>query len=122
MATSPCTSMEQDESVETPDSVIAEFQTYSVFIETRPERCFLGDNLLEKIIQPSLSEENFCRGEMGLTVGFKTETGEHDQLSFKSGYEFDHDTEIKFSVDNKSHSLILEEGGKRLGPVTQMKI
>ena len=77
MATSPCSSTEQDEPVEISDNVIAEFQAWSVFIETGPEQCFVGADPLETIIEPALAEESLCRGAMGLTVGYWPETGEN---------------------------------------------
>ena len=116
MATSPCSSTEQDEPVETSDNVIAEFQAWSVFIETGPEQCFVGADPLETIIEPALAEESLCRGAMGLTVGYWPETGVHGQLSFRSGYEFDPDTDIEFIVDDTSYPLSAEKGGKIAWP------
>ena len=116
MATSPCSSTEQDESVETSDNVIAEFQAWSVFFETGPDQCFVGADPLETIIEPALAEESLCRGAMGLTVGYWPETGVHGQLSFISGYVFGPDTNIEFKVDNESYLLISEEGGRVAWP------
>jgi hypothetical protein len=83
MATSPCSSTEQDEPVEISDNVIAEFQAWSVFIETGPEQCFVGADPLQTIIEPALAEESLCRGAMGLTDGYWPETGVHGQLFFQ---------------------------------------
>ena len=72
MATSPCSSTEQDESVETSDNVIAEFQAWSVFFETGPDQCFVGADPLETIIEPALAEESLCRCQSQINKGANT--------------------------------------------------
>ena len=116
MATSPCSSTGPDEPVETSHNVIAEFQAWSVFVETGPNECFVGADPLETIIEPTLAEKSLCRGAIGLTVGYWPEAGVNGQLSFKSGYVFDPDTDIEFIVDDTSYPLSAEKGGKIAWP------
>ena len=116
MATSPCSSTGPDEPVETSHNVIAEFQAWSVFVETGPNECFVGADPLETIIEPTLAEKSLCRGAIGLTVGYWPEAGVNGQLSFRSGYVFDPDTDIEFIVDDTSYPLSAEKGGKIAWP------
>ena len=44
MAENPCTSLGQGKSVEKTDNVIAQFQAWSVFVETNPDECFAVAN------------------------------------------------------------------------------
>jgi hypothetical protein len=116
MAENPCSSLGQGKSAEKTDNVIAQFQAWSVFVETNPDECFAVANPVNTTIEPATAQENLCRGALGLTVSYWPEFGVTGQLSFRSGYEFAPDAKVEFIIDKQSFPLVTEAGGKIAWP------
>ena len=112
IAETPCHSLGQGESVKKTDNVIAQFQAWSVYVDTNPDECFAAATPVKTAIEPAAAQANICRGALGLTVSYWPELGVSGQLSFRSGYEFAPNAAVEFIIDDKSFSLIPIDGGE----------
>lgn len=114
-AQSPCPAP-KGEVPETAKNIIAEFQAWSVFVETDPDECFAAADPVETTIEPVTALENLCIGASSLTVAYWPKREVNGQLSFRSGYEFDPTVAIEFIINDKSYPLIAEKGGQIAWP------
>jgi len=96
-AQSPCPAP-KGEVPETAKNIIAEFQAWSVFVETDPDECFAAADPVETTVEPVTALENLCIGASSLTVACWPKREVNGQLSFRSGYEFDPTVAIEFII------------------------
>ena len=95
---------------------IARVSDWSVFSENEPKNCWVMTTPYKTIFEPDNSTEDLCRGTVNLSVAFWPEKSIHEQLSFSSGYTFDHTVDVKFNMNHKNYRLLTKLGGKHAWP------